>query len=349
MMQKKLALLIGINYIGTDDELRGCINDVYNMKKLLKNKYNYTNFIMLTDKSITKPTKNNILYYLKKIIDLSSGYSEIFFHYSGHGTYTIDNNNDEIDNKDEALVPLDYLNNGIILDDEIYSTIKNVKCDMKIILDSCHSGTCIDLPYVSLFNEKGILITKRIDKNKSIKKNVNNIYMISGCRDDQYSSDIFNKKNKKYCGALSNNLIELLKNNMSIIQLLSSLNINLKSYTQNPSFSSNKTVNMNLNFIDNKTSRSRLNKPFRSRLNKPFRSRLNNPFRSRLNNPFRSRLNDPFRSKLNKPSKTKLNKPPRSNKPSKLNNPLKQKSNIPFRTKLNNPFRSKLNDPFRFK
>ena len=33
----KLALLIGINYIGTPCQLSGCINDIKETKKILKN------------------------------------------------------------------------------------------------------------------------------------------------------------------------------------------------------------------------------------------------------------------------------------------------------------------------
>ena len=35
----KIALLIGINYIGTDSELSGCINDINETKDVLINKY----------------------------------------------------------------------------------------------------------------------------------------------------------------------------------------------------------------------------------------------------------------------------------------------------------------------
>ena len=32
----KKALLIGINYVGTNSELNGCINDIYSMKNYLE-------------------------------------------------------------------------------------------------------------------------------------------------------------------------------------------------------------------------------------------------------------------------------------------------------------------------
>ena len=54
-MSKK-ALLIGINYTGTNIELTGCINDITNISKVLeKFKYSCT---CLTDLTPLKPTKN---------------------------------------------------------------------------------------------------------------------------------------------------------------------------------------------------------------------------------------------------------------------------------------------------
>jgi hypothetical protein len=41
----KKALLIGINYRGLDGELNGCINDVEQMKNILKEKYNLIHII----------------------------------------------------------------------------------------------------------------------------------------------------------------------------------------------------------------------------------------------------------------------------------------------------------------
>ena len=59
----KKALLIGINYVGTENELNGCINDVKNMKTMLIDKLGYKsqNITMLTDETTKKPTKSNIL------------------------------------------------------------------------------------------------------------------------------------------------------------------------------------------------------------------------------------------------------------------------------------------------
>ncbi|KAJ3306788.1 Ca(2+)-dependent cysteine protease, partial [Gonapodya sp. JEL0774] len=44
----------------------------------------------------------------------------LFFHYSGHGGSTQDQNGDEADGNDETIVPVDYESAGQITDDEIF-------------------------------------------------------------------------------------------------------------------------------------------------------------------------------------------------------------------------------------
>ena len=251
-MSNKCALLVGINYIGTTNQLNGCINDINTMKDLLGSKFKYDKFIVLTDETAQKPTKHNILNALNDVINSSMNYNEVLFHYSGHGTSTIDKNNDESDGYDEAIVPLDYSQSGLILDDDLYAIIKNVKCNMKIILDSCHSGTCIDLPYVNSYDSQGNLALKTTEKNTNCNTTYD-IFMISGCRDNQLSIDIYEKDKKKFCGALTNSLANnlLSGDDISISNLMSMLNKTLKRYSQNPSFSSNKIINMNTPFISN--------------------------------------------------------------------------------------------------
>ena len=90
-VNKKIALLIGINYIGTESQLYGCQNDVIKMKDVLKNNYGYKeeNIIMLIDKpEYIQPTASNIITQLNSIYISSSKekISEIYIHYSGHGT-----------------------------------------------------------------------------------------------------------------------------------------------------------------------------------------------------------------------------------------------------------------------
>ena len=76
-------------------------------------------------------------------------------HYSGHGQQIFDDNGDEIDDKDEAIVPYDalvrytsnYHGENHIRDDELGNIIANFRNtlgkdgQLLMLLDSCHSGS----------------------------------------------------------------------------------------------------------------------------------------------------------------------------------------------------------------
>lgn len=75
----------------------------------------------------------------------------LIFHYSGHGSQQLDYNRDEVDGYDEVLWPMDHQMMGTILDDEINSTIVRPLppgTKLHAIIDACHSGTVLDLPFV---------------------------------------------------------------------------------------------------------------------------------------------------------------------------------------------------------
>lgn len=207
---KKVALLIGINYEGTDYALYGCINDAYNYQQLLKEKYGYTDFIMLTDKTAIKPTRNNILQQVKQVLINSTYGDSIFIAYSGHGTWTYDYNGDETDRRDEVIVPLDF---DCIVDDELNALFTNYSkegVNVYCIFDSCFSGTLLDLKYLfNISNGKSMPIINNSNVNRAIKSNV---ITISGCKDDQTSVDAYIADTKTFAGALTLAFIETVNN-----------------------------------------------------------------------------------------------------------------------------------------
>jgi hypothetical protein len=154
----KKALLIGCNYTGSSCALRGCINDVDNMKQFIINKFGYENknITILID-SLPKnspffPNKNNIINEITKFTSTVKDGDELVLHYSGHGTQLSDRNKDEEDKKDEAICPSDFKSDSdFIIDDDLYKYIIEPICDknikMTVIFDCCHSGTALDLKY----------------------------------------------------------------------------------------------------------------------------------------------------------------------------------------------------------
>ena len=117
----KRALLVGINYFGSQYQLNGCINDVKNMASFLQTQLGYENknIVMLTDDTLVKPTRANILKGFDSLIKVLKSGDEAFYHYSGHGLQIPDYNRDEESGYDSAIAPIDFTMSGFISDDLI--------------------------------------------------------------------------------------------------------------------------------------------------------------------------------------------------------------------------------------
>jgi hypothetical protein len=284
------ALFIGINYLGSSAELHGCINDVRTLQKLL----NHLHFPLNEMKTLTEdpsvpgyvapPTKANILRELHWLVEGAVAGDTLFLHFSGHGTSVEDRNGDEEDGKDEALVPVDYQKAGVIVDDDIFATVVGRLPDgvrLTAVLDCCHSGTLMDLPFLFTANADnltaGKVMSRRREKRKHQRRelfthaqNVSraadmrgpDVIMFSGCHDHQTSADVSNVKSFDVPidphypgaagGACTNALAEMLYNNSSLrfVQLLQGMRENLeqRGFSQIPQMSSTKPVNLNAVF-----------------------------------------------------------------------------------------------------
>ena len=83
------AVLIGINYTGQQGELRGCHNDVKNIKEYLIRAQGFKEsdmLIMMDDGVHHPPTKRNIEQAFVRITQYSKAGDVVFVHYSGHGS-----------------------------------------------------------------------------------------------------------------------------------------------------------------------------------------------------------------------------------------------------------------------
>jgi len=153
---KKKALCIGINYRGQQAELKGCINDVQNVQRFICTMFGYKqeDIVMLTDDAQNPrqlPTKQNILQAMQWLVRDARPNDSLFFHYSGHGGQTKDVDGDEADGFDETIYPVDFKQNGHIVDDIMHDIMVKplpAGCRLTAIFDSCHSGSALDLPYI---------------------------------------------------------------------------------------------------------------------------------------------------------------------------------------------------------
>lgn len=246
----KFALLVGINYRGTQCQLNGCINDVANMKSFLQDHASITEdaMVIMTEDSKLLPTRKNIIDQLQATIcninclAEQSESSELWVHYSGHGSNIKDINGDEIDGRDETIVPLDYNTSGLITDDLLHNIFSELTplCRVVCIFDCCHSGTILDLKY--RYDPTGVIVE---NKESCISSNIT---MISGCQDVQTSADAW--INNTWAGAMTAAFIDSMKNytyTCNYIELLTGMRIYLKQngYSQIPQLCSSNT-----DFID---------------------------------------------------------------------------------------------------
>jgi metacaspase-1 len=84
----------------------------------------------------------------------------------GHGGQTKDLDGDEEDGYDEVIYPVDFRQNGHIVDDEMHDImVKPLQPGVRltVIFDSYHSGTALDLPYI--YSTQGLLKEPNLAKD----------------------------------------------------------------------------------------------------------------------------------------------------------------------------------------
>ena len=210
----KKALLVGINSY-KDAPLKGCVNDVHLIKKLLVAQ-NYEVDVLVENMA----TKINIMENLEALLFGSNKDDSILFHFSGHGSQVPDISGDEKDGLDECLLPIDYSWDNVILDDDLDILFNRYpNAHVEVILDACHSGSGTRsalLPGIGSasfdrFIQPPMELFEHInspDKCKVKQLRCRDVVTWSGCRDDQTSADA--NINGQYHGiftyALCNNM-----------------------------------------------------------------------------------------------------------------------------------------------
>lgn len=255
----KRALLFGLNYLhDSSAALSGCINDARNLKELLTEHMGYRaeDIVMCTDESELKPTRNVML---RLLLDLClythrRHVDQIFISYSGHGTSVADTGElDEEDNRDEALVPLDFRVNGVIRDDELGALIRQVhpRTDVIILVDACHSGSAMDFPYRYISGQK-----YAIEKDVEIPCRA---VMISGCRDHETAQEVWSfNDDKKISGLMTSAFVHALSHHnydITCWKLIKYLQDHITSLNapQRPQLSASRKLSETSIFISNNT------------------------------------------------------------------------------------------------
>ncbi|XP_038984838.1 metacaspase-1-like isoform X2 [Phoenix dactylifera] len=218
---KKRALLIGVSYTMRRYELKGTVNDVNCMRYLLCERFGFPRecILVLTEEERDpwrKPTKESVRMAMRWLVMGCGAGDSLVFHFSGHGVQKPDTNGDEVDGYDEALCPLDFETNGPILDDEINETLVRPLprgAKLHAIVDACHSGTVLDLPYLCRFNRGGFYQWEDHSPPSGVYKGTSGglAVLISGCDDHQTSADTNAFAGSASTGAMTYSFIQALE------------------------------------------------------------------------------------------------------------------------------------------
>jgi hypothetical protein len=233
----KRAVLIGINkYQVPGSDLRGCVNDVNNLQKVLTRYYGFAgkDITVLTD---LKATKKAMEAAIQKLVTGAKKGDVLLLHYSGHGSNVPDDDGDEADKRDEILCPTDLDWKDPLRDDWLRKTFDKLKAgvSLTVIMDCCHSGTntrailppdapikerYLPSPWDLVAAESGrklrgavkgeLRSSSRAKRRKSdvVHADICEL-LITGCRDTQTSADAY--ISGSYNGALTYYLVKSIE------------------------------------------------------------------------------------------------------------------------------------------
>lgn len=156
------ALVCGIDYVDTPSwRLSGCQADAQAWHQVLLQQLGFRakDVLLLTDTpdSPLPPTRVHLeqslrelaLWTHRAVANDPGARPLVMFVYAGHGTEQADDNGDERDRRDSALVPSDAQTAGYLVDDTLGAWARKLHpfTTAVCIYDACHSGTMGDLPW----------------------------------------------------------------------------------------------------------------------------------------------------------------------------------------------------------
>jgi hypothetical protein len=242
------VLLVGNNYVGTANELAGCVADVQHARSYFAANVNPATFNLsffeLSDNwdasgsavmvgANGTGTRANILKGFDWLLTGAAAGDVLYVHYSGHGTTAVTAEAGEVDHVDSCWVPLDYQTAGLIRDNELRTIANRVPsgATLWITSDSCHSGSVLDLRYsfadtsfrgdlvddfVPVWEADDVsydpraLVTSTVTvENRFYPATTGTVVLLSGCKDLQTSADAYEERQSQ--GAMSWALFSALK------------------------------------------------------------------------------------------------------------------------------------------
>ena len=155
--QQKRALIIAVgdyDYASTRWRPINSIKDIPIIEAaLLSQGFNASDIAVVKNE---EADKDGIISALLKLQNETEPGDMVFIHFSGHGQQIQDDNGDEVDGMDEAMIPIDarskfeegvYEGENHLRDDEFAEILTNIRREagpngsVLVIIDACHSGT----------------------------------------------------------------------------------------------------------------------------------------------------------------------------------------------------------------
>ncbi len=205
------AFLVGINrYRVPGSDLKGCVNDVTNVRDCLLKFFGYRieDIRVLVNE---RATKRALMERLRWLVKGAKGGDRLLFNFSGHGSQVRDRDGDELrDHLDEILCPHDMDWDGTyITDDELRGVFSGLPQGtiLEVWLDCCHAGTGTrealalgrlpeELSLMPRFLVPPADVQARVDDDLEVRRimrgpNPLNHVLFAGCRENQTSADAY--------------------------------------------------------------------------------------------------------------------------------------------------------------
>ncbi|MCP4783965.1 MAG: caspase family protein [Fuerstiella sp.] len=137
------ALIAGINNYKSISGLNGCLTDVKNMERLLRESFGFESpsIRTLTDGDVVWDAIIDGFNWLGE--DAEAG-DRLVFHFSGHGSFIPSDDDDETDDELICLWDMDWGDpNSFMRDDDLRDLTEIIPTGPRLtmVLDCCHSGT----------------------------------------------------------------------------------------------------------------------------------------------------------------------------------------------------------------
>jgi len=205
---------------------------------LLKQGFNKKNLQILSN---SRAVKKSIIQALNNLYKLSGKGDYLYIHFSCHGQQMADNDGDEADGLDEALIPFDapmrytkgkYEGENHIRDDEFREHLESLRAkvgptgNITVVLDACHSGTGTRIEdeeeYIRgtsyIFAPEGFVAKRGLASNRFLShktgKNLSPLTVFTACQDSEENREYLEMNTGKRYGSLSYALCKTLSRSL---------------------------------------------------------------------------------------------------------------------------------------